>query len=148
MKNITKLATLCMALLLSLGLGVMTACDNTPAESSSPAASSETSSNSTPSTDAATAYSIQLIDESGAPLSGYAIQLCKGTTACYNPCFTDANGMVSYSFPKINKVPTPDAYDIHVWDADMTQEYTYSGDHTTPAEYDGTTIVLTLGEAK
>ena len=143
MNTITKLATLCMALFLSFG--IMSACGgNTSTESSSPAVSSEASSESS-STEAApaTAYSIQLVDANGAPVSGYAIQLCKGTAACYAPCFTDANGMVSY-----NKAPAPDAYDIHVWSSDMMQEYNYTGDHTTPAEYNTEAIVLVLGEAK
>ena len=143
MKTITKLATLCMALFLSFG--IMSACGgNTSTESSSPAVSSEASSESSSTADAtATAYSIQLVDANGAPLSGYAIQLCKGTAACYAPCLTDANGMVSY-----NKAPAPDAYDIHVWSSDMTQEYDYTGEHTTPTEYNTEAIVLVLGEAK
>ncbi len=146
MKKMIKLATLCMALVLSFGLSVFTACNNngnnsSPAESSSPSSSE---SSSTGENDNVTAYSFKLVDANGAALNGYAIQLCKGTDACFRPSYTDASGMASYNFPNA----TQDAYDIHVWNADMTQEYNYNGDHTTPAEYDGTTIVLTLGSAK
>ncbi len=141
MKIFKKVAMLCMALTLCLSVGATVACGGKDKGGNSTSSSI---------TDEVTqdGYSFKVVNASGAPATGYKIQLCKkapdGTLgACLMPVSVGADGTLSY---KVTDKDT--AYEIHVLDANGTAlkktEYVTTGD--IPANYDGGELTVTVNK--
>ena len=144
MKNFKKIAGLCLALTLCVGMMAFAACgdggNTPPVSSSTPPASSESAEEPV-----ATGHKFRVLDKDGKPVAGVVIQLCKDT--CTFSAATDANGEVSYAGGD-GEV----AYDIHVWTVDPMnnpdgkefKEFAFEGETKTPAVAGEDVIVLTL----
>ncbi len=135
MKFLKKLATICLALMMCLGLGaVFTACD-------------DESSNGSGQTVTAT-YTFQVLKQDNTPAIGYKLQLCTTDgVSCLLPVEVSADGTLSYSITDASV-----AYEIHVMKGDETLENAHTtttaalvnnGGHI-PANYSGDTIVIII----
>lgn len=126
MKIFKRLATVLMALTLCFGFaGALTACDDEGGAGSS----SEQPANN--------AYVFTVVDKDGAPVKDAIIQLCIPNGSCLMAMpTTDANGKATFEAPEAA------VYDIHVWAAGMTQEYTLTGVTQTPATYGAVTVTI------
>ncbi len=146
MKIFQKIAGLCLALTLCVGMAAFAACgdggNTPPASSSTPPASSEPDSSEPAAT---TGHKFRVLDKDGKPVAGVVIQLCKDS--CTFSAATDANGEVSYA-----GADGEVAYDIHVWSVDPMnnpdgkefKEFEFEGAEKTPAVAGEDVIVLTL----
>lgn len=112
MNKIKKIATLCVALVLSLGIGAFAACNDD--ESSSPAESSVEGSKTY------TAYEFVVKNADGSAATGVSVYLCVikedgKLGGCNQPFPVDDNGRVVYTL-----ITTPGLYEIHVQDTVTT----------------------------
>ena len=146
MKKFQKIAGLCLALTLCVGMAVLTACGDGSTNNSSTGPSSTPPASSEPTeTPAAAGHKFKVLDKDGKPVAGVYIQLCDKT--CTFSEATDANGEVSYAGGD-GEV----AYSIHVWSANPmknpdgkeVKEYEFEGTDKTPAVAGEDVIVLTL----
>lgn len=132
-----KLAIL-LATLLALAC-LLIACDQTPAEDSTPAdttvAEAPTDAPVDTPTEAPTqapsgkvTYTVTVKDQNGNPVEGAAVQMCDDS-GCKMPAATDANGVVTFTYAKSNYhitiVECPDGYTC-----DPEQSFYFEGEST------------------
>lgn len=133
MKIFKKLAALCMAISLCLGVGALAACGG----------DGDNSSSVQQSTDAG--YLFKVVNADGSVATGdLEIALCQGTTLCYNTVRVDANGCVLYNADTVQGFPGEGVYDIHIYSGELFDETEFDGLKQTPATYSDEYIVLTL----
>ncbi len=130
MKLFKKLAVLCMALTLCVGVGAtMTACGGGNGDGTSSEA---------PFTNG---YRFRVVNQDGSPATGYQVQICiaGNASACLAPAKVDANGYVNYVVEDKTQ-----AYEIHLLDANYEAVENFESLETIPANYNGGVIVITL----
>ena len=134
MKIFKKIAALCMAISLCVGVGALTASCGGSSDSSS-----------SEQTTTATGYLFKVVNADGtAADTTYAVQLCKGDEMCFNPCFLDENGQANYNATTVTGFPGAGVYDIHVLGGEFMDNVEFDGAKQTPASYFSEYIVLTL----
>ncbi len=135
MKLFKKLATVCMAITMSFGVGMaLTACDDNGGNPTN----SEQSANAT--------YSFN-VTKNGAAAVGYEIQLCTKNAdgslgVCLSPVAVGEDGVAKISISDVNSV-----YEIHVMKNGTPLEkdqYITSGD--VPANYNGGAISVIVND--
>ncbi len=147
MKLFKKLATICTALILSLGLGAaFAACDGNEGGNSLPQNSSQA--------DTSVKYNFYVVKADGTPAVGYGIQLCKRKAngelgSCLNAVGVGADGTAKVSIDDTTLI-----YVIHVGtmtDNDFTtfealdeNAFSVQGIHEIPANYDGGAITVMI----
>lgn len=134
MKIFKKLAALCMAISLCLGVGALASCGGSDGDSSSSVQQN---------TDAG--YLFKVVNADGSAATGdFAIALCQGTTLCYDTVNVDENGCVLYNADTVEGFPGEGVYDIHIYSGEFFDETEFDGMKQTPATYSDEYIVLTL----
>lgn len=115
-----KLAGICMAISLCLGVCAFTACGNN---------------NDGGFQAKENAYNFRVVNADGTAATGYQVQLCTADqTTCYPGVAVDGEGYCAYTCPE-------GVYEIHLLPADT--EFT-SNPELTPATYSTEIIVITL----
>ena len=141
MKKTKKIAIFCLAALFTIGASSLAvACGKDDKKDNGNSSVTSSIDLNTP----ATAYRFKIVDQNGAPVAGYVVQLCKSTCLFSQP--TDANGEVSFGGDATEGATD---YDIHVFTADPTlgnggEQVTYTGTQKTPAAYSHDIIVLVI----
>ncbi len=159
MKTFKKIATLCVALSLCIGIAGFAACGGDSNESSQ--APVESSSISTPDSSVADSsddtsadisnpteagYHFRLMNADGTPAATdsdgnpYFLQFCVADL-CYDPVAVDANGCVTYN---PNGFPGAGEYDVHVLGGEWKDNVEFDGIQKTSASYSTEYVVLTL----
>ena len=145
MNKFKKLATLCMALALSVGMSIFVACNNGTESSadtsveSSVSSSVETSSedNEQEPTDC---YKFIVVDEQGNPMANVGIQLCLADNSiCYMPVMTNEDGICYYGAETIKNFPGAGEYVVHI--VPEVKGYTID-EIITPTAFGEVTVVM------
>lgn len=152
MNKFKKLATLCMALMLSVGLSVFAACNNSASSSEdvssdveSVEVSSEAESEGEEEAEPTDCYKFIAVDEQGNPMANVGIQLCTADNSmCYMPVNTNSEGICYYGAETIEDFPGAGAYVVHI----VPEIPGYTIDEiVTPTSYGEVTVVLKAVEA-
>ena len=152
MNKFKKLATLCMALMLSVGVSVFAACNNSASSSEdvssdveSVEVSSEVESEGEEEAEPTDCYKLIIVDEEGNPIPNVQIQLCEAEnpSVCFMPIKANAdgicyygNGMMTIANMELSGF-SAGAWEIHVLDAGYTLDRT-----VTPTTYGEVSVVL------
>lgn len=119
MKLFKKLALLCTALTMVVGFAALTACGSNGGGNDDSSSSAEAP---------ATAYTITVLNANGNKAQDVMVQVCTADmTMCLMPVAVDPNGTA------VVQAASETEYVVHVWDSNMTEEYTLQGNHTVNA---------------
>lgn len=135
MKIFKKIAALCMAISLCVGVGALaTSCGGGDNDASSSQQQNET-----------TGYLFKVVNADGSAASDVYVQLCDGVSGiCYGNVAVDETGSVLYNSTTAKDFPGAGVYDIHVLGGEFMDDFPFDGPTATPEAYSTETIVLTL----